>query len=325
MVQGAELSAKLNDVANIIYEYEQNFLKRAELESKVRHQVAEKVALDVSDTKGKVKVTGIAVGVYVLVMLLLATIAYGMIGAWVVVAVAGAIAYVNWNKKRVVSIAAGAVAALITIYLVYICVIEVVIRAFATGNVVGILITVIMALILVAIIYFGNRKSVQAANAKIRKTNEEIIASNNSLKLQADKLLNRAKQLDSALLSQVTPNGWYPAKYAFGDAVSFFVEYMRDVNPDVSMSVLIEKYEQEQRDRETRAFRNQVLSNQAAIIRNQQMMMAQYDRMIENLEYLGRQVQFSNMIGMYQCYQISVLNNNVSAIRQTQNMIVKRR
>lgn len=321
MYQGQELLEQITKVYCIIVNYEANFLERTALEYQVRSQIAEKAKISISGAKGKARLTAIVTGIYVLVMLLFATIVYELVGAWIVVAICAAIAFVNWDKKKGLSVIAGGIAGLLIAYLFYVCVIDTVIRAFAAGNVPGIIIPIVMAAILAVIIIVINHKSVDISNAKIRKINAEILASNTSIKAQSDTLLVEAKELDASLLKELTPNGWYPAKYAYEDAANFFIDYLENVKPQATMSELIDKYEQERRDRENRAFQNRVENGIDHIIRNQEQMMQQFNQMIDNQEQTNQLLRFSNMIGMYNCYQMSVLNNNIDAMRHTRTTI----
>jgi hypothetical protein len=322
MYQGEELKQNLVRVQSILDEYSSNMTTMASLEKQQRSELAEKVAIDTSGAGGKAKLMTMVVGGYVLVMLLLATIVYGMFSTWVGIAVAAAVAFVMWNRHKIIAIIAGAIAVFVTAEMIYVCVIATFIRAISIGNVPGILIPTLFAVILVAIVLLINRKSVEKSNEKIRQINNEIIAQNQNVITRYSSLRTRAEELDTALVKELTSNGgWYPSDFAFCDAAHFFVNYIINRKPDITMSELIDKYEQERRDRERRAFEAASLGNQQTIIRNQQQMKQQFNQLIDNTEVLKTQLQFSNMIGMYNCYQMSVLNNNVAALKSVKPVV----
>lgn len=137
MTQGDELREKLENVLAIIRETENNFWQRTSLEAQIRKQAQEKVELSFDGKKGKAKLMGIAIGCYILVYLLLATIVQHMFGTWIAIA----------------------------IY----CFIIPTVNAFATGNIPGIVITLAMAAVLILIIYLVNHKIVRDKNNKIRE------------------------------------------------------------------------------------------------------------------------------------------------------------
>ena len=100
MTQGDELREKLENVLAIIRESENNFMQRTSLESQIREQAQEKVELSFDGKKGKAKLMGIAIGCYILVYLLLATIVQQMLGTWIVIAIAAVITFVSLNNIR---------------------------------------------------------------------------------------------------------------------------------------------------------------------------------------------------------------------------------
>jgi hypothetical protein len=325
MYQGEELKQNLVRVQSILDEYSSNMTTMASLEKQQRSELAEKVAIDTSGAGGKAKLIAMVIGGYMLVMLLLATIAYGMLSMWIVIAVAAVIAFVMCHVHIILALIAGIVAVLGAVYMIYLSVVEPFIRAIQTGNIPGILIPTLLAVILVVIVLIINRKSVEVSNRKIRQINNEIISQNKDILTQYNNLQARAEELDGFLVKELTSNGgWYPSDFAFCDAAHFFVNYIINRKPDITMSELIDKYEQERRDRERRAFEAASLGNQQTIIRNQQQMKQQFNQLIDNTEAMKTQLQFSNMIGMYNCYQMSVLNNNVAALKSAKTVVVTR-
>ena len=318
---GTELYKAITAMAINIGKYRINFLKRAEIERQLRAEIEEKAKIDISGKSGKARLIGMVSGIYILVMLLLATIVYGMVGAWIVVAIAGAICFVMLDKKKVISLLAGAVAVGVTLYLVYVSVIDPIKRAVQNGNVPGIVVPLVMAVLLVIIILVINSKYVEVSNKKIREINAEILANNAELIAQARELEAEARELDSLISAELTPNGWYPAKYATDDAAEFFHDYMKETSMDVDMNGLIAAYEKKLRDDKEDAFRAQVLENQERYLANQEQMKKQFNQMIDNQQALEQQMRFSNIIGMYNCYQTSVLNNNVEALKHVRTNV----
>ena len=67
MIQGDELRAGLENVYSMIRQYEDNFTERESLRSQLRQLVNEKVELSFQGGKGKAKMTGIAVFVYIMI------------------------------------------------------------------------------------------------------------------------------------------------------------------------------------------------------------------------------------------------------------------
>ena len=156
MTQGDELREKLENVLAIIRESENNFMQRTSLESQIREQAQEKVELSFDGKKGKAKLMGIAIGCYILVYLLLATIVQQMLGTWIVIAIAAVITFVSLNKHPVIAGIAGIITVLMMGYMIFYCVIIPTVNAFATGNIPGIVITLAMAAILILMIYLIN-------------------------------------------------------------------------------------------------------------------------------------------------------------------------
>ena len=146
MIQGDELRAGLENVYSMIRQYEDNFTERESLRSQLRQLVNEKVELSFQGGKGKAKMTGIAVFVYIMIYLLLGTIIYGRIGTWLAVAVGGAVTFVCVGVHPVIAFLAGAVVVVILLSMIYECAIMPTIRAFATGNIAWIVLTLVMFL-----------------------------------------------------------------------------------------------------------------------------------------------------------------------------------
>lgn len=322
MVQGDELRANLKNVLSMIREYENNYMQRAALENQVRGEIAEQVEmaeLDFSGGKGKAKMTVLAVVSYIVILLILASVFGGMAGSWVPIIIAAVVAVIGFNTVVFIGVIASIVGVIMILYMIYGCVIEPTIRAFATGNVVALVILAVLMVLLVLIIYLVNHKLVNASNARarrmnkeIRKANQEIQKNNAQLMQQAAALYNRAKELDMALQNCLSPHGFYPRRYVYEQAAAWFVNYMDDLEADtpITMQQLIEIYKSDMHNQKVEAQLdgidselNDLKSMAGTIIGNQ-----------------GRQLQMlqvSNMIGMYQCYQNSVLNSNVAAIRDT--------
>ena len=245
MTQGDELREKLENVLAIIRESENNFMQRTSLESQIREQAQEKVELSFDGKKGKAKLMGIAIGCYILVYLLLATIVQQMLGTWIVIAIAAVITFVSLNKHSVIAGIAGIITVLMMGYMIFYCVIIPTVNAFATGNIPGIVITLAMAAILILMIYLINHKMVRDKNNKIREANYEIMVNNANVVNQLKVLYSRAMELDKALRSQLTPGGFYPQAYAYEQAAESFVRYIKNMEygTPVTMQFLIEKYE----------------------------------------------------------------------------------
>ena len=329
MVQGDELRANLKNVLAMIREYENNYMQRAALENQVRGEIAEQVEvaeLDFSGGKGKAKMTALAVVSYIVILLVLASVFGGMASAWVPIIIAAVVAVIGFNTVAFIGVIAAIVAVVMILYMIYGCVIEPTIRAFATGNITALLILAGLTALLVLIIYLVNHKLVNASNARIRrmnkeirKANQEIQKSNAQLVQQATALYNRAKELDQALQNCLSPHGFYPKRYVYEQAAAWFVNYMDDLEAGtpITMQQLIELYKSDMHNQRVEAQLDGIssdlndLKNMAGTI-------------IGNQERQLQMLQVSNMIGMYQCYQNSVLNSNVAAIRDTANNAYER-
>ena len=329
MVQGDELRANLKNVLAMIREYENNYMQRAALENQVRGEIAEQVEtaeLDFSGGKGKAKMTALAVVSYIVILLILASVFGGMAGSWIPIIIATVIAIIGFNTVFFIGVIAAVVAVGMILYMIYGCVIEPTIRAVTTGNVVALGILGALTALLVLIIYLVNHKLVNASNARarrmnkeIRKANQEIQKNNAQLMQQATALYNRAKELDMALQSCLSPHGFYPKRYVYEQAAAWFVNYMDDLEAGtpITMQQLIEIYKSDMHNQKVEAQLDGIstelndLKNMAGTI-------------IGNQERQVQMLQVSNMIGMYQCYQNSVLNSNVAAIRDTANNAYER-
>lgn len=313
----------------MIREYENNYMQRAALENQVRGEIAEQVEtaeLDFSGGKGKAKMTALAVVSYIVILLILASVFGGMASSWIPIIVATVIAIIGLNTVFFIGVIAAIAAVAMIIYMLYECVIKPTIQAFATGNVVALLILGALTALLVLIIYLVNHKLVNASNAKvrrmnkeIRKANQEIQKNNAQLVQQATALYNRAKELDRALQNCLSPHGFYPRRYVYEQAAAWFVNYMDDLEAGtpITMQQLIELYKSDMHNQKVEAQLDGIssdlndLKNMAGTI-------------IGNQERQLQMLQVSNMIGMYQCYQNSVLNSNVEAIRDTANNTYER-
>lgn len=313
MIQGDELRAGLENVYSMIRQYEDNFTERESLRSQLRQLVNEKVELSFQGGKGKAKMTGIAVFVYIMIYLLLGTIIYGRIGTWLAVAVGGAVTFVCVGVHPVIAFLAGAVVVVILLSMIYECAIMPTIRAFATGNIAWIVLTLVMVAVLVLIIYIINHKAVRASNSKIRKANEEIMA-NNAVTVDRIKELNTdAAELVASIKRQLTPMGFYPQQYLYEHAAAYFVQYVRNLQygTPITMAYLIEQYKtDEHRQAELQHWKNEEIHWQ----RVEDLIQHYGEEALQNQQFMINQLRFQNIISIDNNIRMREQNNILSSI-----------
>ena len=322
MTQGDELREKLENVLAIIRESENNFMQRTSLESQIREQAQEKVELSFDGKKGKAKLMGIAIGCYILVYLLLATIVQQMLGTWIVIAIAAAITFVSLNKHPVIAGIAGIITVLMMGYMIFYCVIIPTVNAFATGNIPGIVITLAMAAILILMIYLINHKMVRDKNNKIREANYEIMVNNANVVNQLKVLYSRAMELDKALRSQLTPGGFYPQAYAYEQAAESFVRYIKNMEygTPVTMQFLIEKYENDvHKQQEVQHWR----TVESKLQRMEDLITYYGDNILQNQEEMKRSLRLQNIISLNMASQLTEQNERLSEISSKLNNNVR--
>lgn len=318
MTQGDELREKLENVLAIIRESENNFMQRTSLESQIREQAQEKVELSFDGKKGKAKLMGIAIGCYILVYLLLATIVQQMLGTWIVIAIAAVITFVSLNKHPVIAGIAGIITVLIMGYMIFYCVIIPTVNAFATGNIPGIVITLAMAAILILMIYLINHKMVRDKNNKIREANYEIMVNNANVVNQLKVLYSRAMELDKDLRSQLTPGGFYPQAYAYEQAAESFVRYIKNMEygTPVTMQFLIEKYENDvHKQQEVQHWR----TVESKLQRMEDLITYYGDNILQNQEEMKRSLRLQNIISLNMASQLTEQNERLSEISSKLN------
>lgn len=322
MTQGDELREKLENVLAIIRESENNFMQRTSLESQIREQAQEKVELSFDGKKGKAKLMGIAIGCYILVYLLLATIVQQMLGTWIVIAIAAVITFVSLNKHPVIAGIAGIITVLMMGYMIFYCVIIPTVNAFATGNIPGIVITLAMATILILMIYLINHKMVRDKNNKIREANYEIMVNNANVVNQLKVLYSRAMELDKALRSQLTPGGFYPQAYAYEQAAESFVRYIKNMEygTPVTMQFLIEKYENDvHKQQEVQHWR----TVESKLQRMEDLITYYGDNILQNQEEMQRSLRLQNIISLNMASQLTEQNERLSEISSKLNNNVR--
>ena len=322
MTQGDELREKRENVLAIIRESENNFMQRTSLESQIREQAQEKVELSFDGKKGKAKLMGIAIGCYILVYLLLATIVQQMLGTWIVIAIAAVITFVSLNKHPVIAGIAGIITVLMMGYMIFYCVIIPTVNAFATGNIPGIVITLAMAAILILMIYLINHKMVRDKNNKIREANYEIMVNNANVVNQLKVLYSRAMELDKALRSQLTPGGFYPQAYAYEQAAEFFVRYIKNMEygTPVTMQFLIEKYENDvHKQQEVQHWR----TVESKLQRMEDLITYYGDNILQNQEEMQRSLRLQNIISLNMASQLTEQNERLSEISSKLNNNVR--
>ena len=318
MTQGDELRGKLENVLAIIRESENNFIERTSLEAQLREMVAEKVALSFDGGKGKAKLMFLSIGAYMLVLLFLATLLQGLLGSWIMIAIAAAIAFVGINKHPVIAFIAGVGAVLMTCNMIYYCVIIPTIGAFTTGNIPAIIIILVMAAILIGIIYAVNHRVVRTKNAKIREANEEIMANNAYIVQQLRELYARAAELDQVLRSQLTPHGFYPQSYAYEDAAAAFVMYMKNLEhgTQVTMSVLMEMYKKDiHRQQQVEHWRREEAHWKCV----EDLIVYYGDNILQNQEQIKQSLHFQNIISLNNAVQLAAQNERLDAISSKLN------
>lgn len=322
MTQGDELREKLENVLAIIRESENNFMQRTSLESQIREQAQEKVELSFDGKKGKAKLMGVAIGCYILVYLLLATIVQQMLGTWIVIAIAAVITFVSLNKHPVIAGIAGIITVLMMGYMIFYCVIIPTVNAFATGNIPGIVITLAMAAILILMIYLINHKMVRDKNNKIREANYEIMVNNANVVNQLKVLYSRAMELDKALRSQLTPGGFYPQAYAYEQAAESFVRYIKNMEygTPVTMQFLIEKYENDvHKQQEVQHWR----TVESKLQRMEDLITYYGDNILQNQEEMKRSLRLQNIISLNMASQLTEQNERLSEISSKLNNNVR--
>ena len=322
MTQGDELREKLENVLAIIRESENNFMQRTSLESQIREQAQEKVELSFDGKKGKAKLMGIAIGCYILVYLLLATIVQQMLGTWIIIAIAAVITFVSLNKHPVIAGIAGIITVLMMGYMIFYCVIIPTVNAFATGNIPGIVITLAMAAILILMIYLINHKMVRDKNNKIREANYEIMVNNANVVNQLKVLYSRAMELDKALRSQLTPGGFYPQAYAYEQAAESFVRYIKNMEygTPVTMQFLIEKYENDvHKQQEVQHWR----TVESKLQRMEDLITYYGDNILQNQEEMKRSLRLQNIISLNMASQLTEQNERLSEISSKLNNNVR--
>ena len=313
---------KLENVLAIIRESENNFMQRTSLESQIREQAQEKVELSFDGKKGKAKLMGIAIGCYILVYLLLATIVQQMLGTWIVIAIAAVITFVSLNKHPVIAGIAGIITVLMMGYMIFYCVIIPTVNAFATGNIPGIVITLAMAAILILMIYLINHKMVRDKNNKIREANYEIMVNNANVVNQLKVLYSRAMELDKALRSQLTPGGFYPQAYAYEQAAESFVRYIKNMEygTPVTMQFLIEKYENDvHKQQEVQHWR----TVESKLQRMEDLITYYGDNILQNQEEMKRSLRLQNIISLNMASQLTEQNERLSEISSKLNNNVR--
>lgn len=318
MTQGDELREKLENVLAIIRESENNFMQRTSLESQIREQAQEKVELSFDGKKGKAKLMGVAIGCYILVYLLLATIVQQMLGTWIVIAIAAVITFVSLNKHPVIAGIAGIITVLMMGYMIFYCVIIPTVNAFVTGNIPGIVITLAMAAILILMIYLINHKMVRDKNNKIREANYEIMVNNANVVNQLKVLYSRAMELDKALRSQLTPGGFYPQAYAYEQAAESFVRYIKNMEygTPVTMQFLIEKYENDvHKQQEVQHWR----TVESKLQRMEDLITYYGDNILQNQEEMQRSLRLQNIISLNMASQLTEQNERLSEISSKLN------
>lgn len=318
MTQGDELREKLENVLAIIRESENNFWQRTSLEAQIRKQAQEKVELSFDGKKGKAKLMGIAIGCYILVYLLLATIVQHMFGTWIAIAIAAAITFVFANKSPVIAGIAGIITVLMMGYMIFYCFIIPTVNAFATGNIPGIVITLAMAAVMILIIYLVNHKIVRDKNNKIREANYEIMVNNDKVVNQLKVLYSRAMELDKALRSQLTPGGFYPQAYAYEQAAESFVRYINNMEygTPVTMQILIEKYDNDvHRQQEMQHWRTVETK-----LQNIEGLITYYgDNILQNQEEMKHSLRLHNIISLNNAAQLAQQNQRLGEISSKLN------
>lgn len=318
MTQGDELREKLENVLELIRESESNFIERTSLEAQIQKQAQEKVEISFDGGKGKAKLIALSIGAYILVYLLLATIVQGLFGMWVAVAIAAVICFVCINLHPVIAFIAGAIAVIMTCYMVYGCVILPTINAFVTGNIPGIIITLVMTAILVAVIYLANHRMVRVKNKKIREANEEIMINNGQIVMQLQNLYTRAIELDHALRSQLTPNGFYPQQYVYEQAAAAFVGYMRNMErgTQVTMPLLVEMYKQDtHRQREVEHWQREEVHWK----RVEDLITYYGENILQNQEEIKHSLRVQNIISLNNAIQLAEQNARLDSISRKMN------
>ena len=297
-------------------------MQRTSQESQIREQAQEKVELSFDGKKGKAKLMGIAIGCYILVYLLLATIVQQMLGTWIVIAIAAVITFVSLNKHPVIAGIAGIITVLMMGYMIFYCVIIPTVNAFATGNIPGIVITLAMAAILILMIYLINHKMVRDKNNKIREANYEIMVNNANVVNQLKVLYSRAMELDKALRSQLTPGGFYPQAYAYEQAAESFVRYIKNMEygTPVTMQFLIEKYENDvHKQQEVQHWR----TVESKLQRMEDLITYYGDNILQNQEEMKRSLRLQNIISLNMASQLTEQNERLSEISSKLNNNVR--
>lgn len=265
---------------------------------------------------------GIAIGCYILVYLLLATIVQQMLGTWIVIAIVAVITFVSLNKHPVIAGIAGIITVLMMGYMIFYCVIIPTVNAFATGNIPGIVITLAMAAILILMIYLINHKMVRDKNNKIREANYEIMVNNANVVNQLKVLYSRAMELDKALRSQLTPGGFYPQAYAYEQAAESFVRYIKNMEygTPVTMQFLIEKYENDvHKQQEVQHWR----TVESKLQRMEDLITYYGDNILQNQEEMKRSLRLQNIISLNMASQLTEQNERLSEISSKLNNNVR--
>lgn len=286
-------------------------------ECQLRNEIKEKQEINFSGVKGKCKGAGIAVTIYVGVLLLLATIVCHLWVDWFVILIGAAICFALWNSKKAIAILGGMASVAGFAYLIKAFVVDTLIKAVKVGNYVAIIVLTVATVILIATIVLSNRLYVKKANERIQVQNMDIREMNARLYDEINTLLGEEERITLRIQKRLVSNGgFYPDKYAFVDAANFFVAQMEKINGEYTMQQLIDRWEKE-KDREyQRKIDEEKRQHRIFVAKSLNDVKDYMNQITQNQETMKMQLHFSNVMSLYNIGQISAIRNQVYLMNQ---------
>lgn len=279
MYEGQELYHKLSEIYNIMNRYIYDVEQYVDMCRRVRQ---EKRYTDTKSVKGKRNICiAVCIAVSAAFTLMLDLIAHdlGNIG-WIAIVII--VYFMCKNIYPKVSIAA-----ICLLLFQYVFQVISVIQSALSGDWVGIiffLISVMIAVFIIRAFFKVNTSYVDSYNKDTREFNSPYIQKYNEMRAESE-------ALDKRLQSEI--RGWFPPNYVNVNAIAFFMNALAN-GKATTMKELVNMYDEQMKHEE--------------IVRGQMEQIALTREMIyelqESTRNITQELQFSNMIGAFQCIQL---------------------
>lgn len=279
MYEGQELYHKLSEIYNIMNRYIYDVEQYVDMCRRVRQ---EKRYTDTESVKGKRNISiAVCIAVSAAFTLVLDLIAHdlGNIG-WIAIVII--VYFMCKNIYPKVSIVA-----ICLLLFQYVLQVISVIQSALSGDWVGIiflLISVMIAVFIIRAFFKVNSFYVDSYNKDIQEFNSPYIQKYNEMRAESE-------ELDRRLQSEI--RGWFPPNYVNVNAIAFFMNALAN-GKATTMKELVNMYDEQMKHEE--------------IVRGQREQIALTREMIyelqESTRNITQELQFSNMIGAFQCIQL---------------------